>query len=166
MRKLFLLALLSLAVWAGKSQNVQLHYDLGGALYDKDLDGRPVLTSTVEMFKPDKWGSTYFFVDMDYTSKGIASAYWEIARELSFWKAPFSVHVEYNGGLSNQSSFNNAYLGGLTYTFNTKDFTKGFTLTGMYKYIQKSEKPNNFQLTGTWYVHFAKNGLCTFSGFA
>ena len=156
MRKLFLLALLSLAVWAGKSQNVQLHYDFGGALYDKDLDGRPVLTSTVEMFKPDKWGSTYFFVDMDYTSKGIASAYWEIARELSFWKAPFSVHVEYNGGLSNQSSFNNAYLGGLTYTFNTKDFTKGFTLTGMYKYIQKSEKPNNFQLTGTWYVHFCQ----------
>lgn len=37
MRKLFLLALLSLAVWAGKSQNVQLHYDFGGALYDKDL---------------------------------------------------------------------------------------------------------------------------------
>ncbi len=166
MRKFFVCALLSLAVWAGKGQNVQLHYDFGGALYDKDLDGRPVLTSTVEMFKPDKWGSTYFFVDMDYTSKGIASAYWEISRELSFWKAPFSIHVEYDGGLNNQSSFNNAYLGGLTYTFNSKDFTKGFTFTAMYKYIQKSEKPNNFQLTGTWYIHFAKNGLCTFSGFA
>ena len=36
----------------------------------------------------------------------------------------------------------------------------------MYKYIQKHREPNNFQLTGTWYVHFVKNGLCTFSGFA
>ena len=166
MRKLFLLALLSLAVWAGKSQNVQLHYDFGGALYDKDLDGRPVLTSTVEMFKPDKWGSTYFFVDMDYTSKGIASAYWEIARELSFWKAPFSVHVEYNGGLSNQSSFNNAYLGGLAYNWNSADFTKGVSVQLMYKYLAKyGAYTNSWQLTGVWRNTFA-NGICTFSGFA
>lgn len=60
MRKFFTLAVLLLAVFCGKAQNVQLHYDFGGALYDKDLDGRPALTSTVEMFKPDKWGSTYF----------------------------------------------------------------------------------------------------------
>ena len=59
-----------------------------------------------------------------------------------------------------------AYLGGATYTWNNPDFTKGFTLTAMYKYIQKHREPNNFQLTGTWYVHFVKNGLCTFSGFA
>ena len=69
MRKFFTLAVLLLAVFCGKAQNVQLHYDFGGALYDKDLDGRPALTSTVEMFKPDKWGSTYFFVDMDYKSR-------------------------------------------------------------------------------------------------
>ncbi len=75
MRKFFTLAVLLLAVFCGKAQNVQLHYDFGGALYDKDLDGRPALTSTVEMFKPDKWGSTYFFVDMDYKSSGVASAY-------------------------------------------------------------------------------------------
>ncbi len=51
MRKFFTLAVLLLAVFCGKAQNVQLHYDFGGALYDKDLDGRPALTSTVEMFK-------------------------------------------------------------------------------------------------------------------
>lgn len=73
MRKLFVLAALLAIVCQGKAQNVQLHYDFGGALYDKDLHGRPVLTSTVEMFKADKWGSTYFFVDMDYTSKGVAA---------------------------------------------------------------------------------------------
>ena len=48
MRKFFTLAILLLAVFCGKAQNIQLHYDFGGALYDKDLDGRPALTSTVE----------------------------------------------------------------------------------------------------------------------
>ena len=128
MRRLFVLAALLAIVCCGKAQNVQLHYDFGGALYDKDLHGRPVLTSTVEMFKADKWGSTYFFVDMDYTSKGVAAGYWEIARELRFWQPPFSIHVEYNGGASNSFSYNNAYLGGATYTWNNPDFTKGFTL--------------------------------------
>ena len=73
-----------------QAQNIQLHYDFGRSLYDKDLKGRPLLTSTVEKFHPDNWGSTYFFIDMDYTSEGVASAYWEIARELKFWKGPFS----------------------------------------------------------------------------
>ena len=71
---------------------------------------RPLLTSTVEKFHPDTWGSTYFFVDMDYTSEGVASAYWEIAREVKFWKGPFSAHLEYNGGLAKGFSYKNAYL--------------------------------------------------------
>ena len=81
---LFLCMLLS-AVPELQAQNIQLHYDFGRSLYDKDLKGRPLLTSTVEKFHPDNWGSTYFFIDMDYTSEGVASAYWEIARELKFW---------------------------------------------------------------------------------
>lgn len=80
---LFLCMLLS-AVPELQAQNIQLHYDFGRSLYDKDLKGRPLLTSTVEKFHPDNWGSTYFFIDMDYTSEGVASAYWEIARELKF----------------------------------------------------------------------------------
>ncbi|MDR0431001.1 MAG: DUF5020 family protein [Tannerellaceae bacterium] len=147
-------------------QNIQLHYDLGGSMYNKELNGRPVLTSTVEMFKPDKWGSTFFFIDMDYESKGIVSAYWEIARELNFREGPFSIHVEYNGGVTESFPFQNAYLGGLTYTYNSGDFTKGFAFSTMYKYIQKNDKPHNFQLTGTWYLHFFNDGLCTFTGFA
>ena len=62
-------------------------------------------------------------------------------------------------------SYKNAYLAGATYTFNNASFSKGFTLTAMYKYIQKHQSPNNFQLTGTWYVNFCRN-LLTFSGFA
>ena len=101
---LFLCMLLS-AVPGLQAQNIQLHYDFGRSLYDKDLQGRPLLTSTVEKFHPDTWGSTYFFVDMDYTSEGVAAAYWEIAREVKFWKGPFSAHLEYNGGLSKGMSY-------------------------------------------------------------
>lgn len=147
------------------AQNIQLHYDFGRSLYSDDLSNRPRLTSTVEKFHPDSWGSTFFFVDMDYTSEGVVSAYWEIARELQFWKGPFSAHIEYNGGVAKGFSFNNAYLVGPTYTYNNSTFTKGFTFTPMYKYIQKHSSPNNFQLTGTWYMHF-NDHLFTFSGFA
>ena len=165
MKKYLILILLFVGGMSAFAQNIQLHYDLGSALYEKELSGRPKVTTTVEMFKPDKWGSTFFFIDMDYTSKGIAAAYWEIARELRFWQNPFSIHVEYNGGTSNLFSYKNCYLGGLTYTYNNGDFTKGFSLEAMYKYIQKIENPNSFQLTGTWYIHFAQ-GKGTFTGFA
>ena len=64
--------LLLVALFSAPAQNVQLHYDFGKLLYksgDKDLSTapavRPSLTSTVEMFRPDDWGSTYFFVDMN-----------------------------------------------------------------------------------------------------
>ncbi len=164
MKRVLLIVGLFMMVLTGQAQNIQLHYDLGRSLYNNDelLKARPLLTSTVEMFKPDAWGSTYFFIDMDYTSDGVSSAYWEIGRELKFWKGPLSAHVEYNGGLN---YIKNAYLVGPTYTYNNEDFTAGLTFTAMYKYIQKHHKPNNFQLTGVWYWHFA-NRKCTFSGFA
>ncbi|MBQ7941557.1 MAG: DUF5020 family protein [Muribaculaceae bacterium] len=144
------------------AQNVQLHYDFGHAFYDELKDSRAKLTTTVEMFKPDKWGSTFFFVDMDYGDNEIKSAYWEISRELKFWETPVSIHAEYDGGLN---YIKDSYLAGLTYTYNNKDFTKGFTLTPMYKYICDNVSPNNFQLTATWYMHFG-NGKFSFSGFA
>ena len=58
---LFLCMLLS-GVPRLQAQNIQLHYDFGRSLYDKDLKGRPLLTSTVEKFHPDNWGSPYFFI--------------------------------------------------------------------------------------------------------
>lgn len=165
MKKTFLVLQLSLFCSLLFAQNIQLHYDFGRSLYSKDLSTRPRLTTTVEKFHPDRWGSTFFFVDMDYTSDGVVSAYWEIARELQFWKGPFSAHVEYNGGVAKGFSYNNAYLVGPTYTYNNPSFSKGFTFTAMYKYIQKHNSPNNFQLTGTWYINFHKH-LYTFCGFA
>ena len=60
---------------------------------------------------------------MDYKSDGVASSYWEISRELKFWKGPLSAHLEYNGGLP---YVKNAYLSGVTYSHDNAGFTRGF----------------------------------------
>ena len=146
-----------------EAQNLQLLYDTG----------RNCLTSTVEMFRPDSYGSTYFFVDIDYSPKA-SGAYWEVAREFCFWQDTdlswLSAHVEYNGGLTNTMSFNNAWLAGATYSGHSEDFTKTWSLSAMYKVIPGTiglngrRQVHNFQITGVWGINFA-NGWCDFSGF-
>jgi hypothetical protein len=149
------------------AQNIQLHYDMG-----KD---RNYLTSTVEMFKPDKWGSSFYFIDMDYGSadnQGVSRAYWEIARGLKFWKSPFEIHMEYNGGFGqfDYSVYNRAYqindawLFGGNYTWNNNVLSKVFTLQLMYKNIRARDN-TSFQVTGVWTFKFFKNKV-TFKGFA
>ena len=159
MKNKLLLAMLLVFSTATFAQNVQLHYDFE----------RGHFTSTVEMFKPDNWGNTFFFVDMDYNGANgeINLGYWEIARELKFWDAPISAHVEYNGGLTNGFSFGNAYLAGPSYTYLAKDFSYGITLMALYKYITltPTDKPHNFQLTAVWFYNML-DGKLTFSGFA
>lgn len=147
------------------AQNVQLHYDFG----------RKAATSTVEMFRPDGGGSTFFFVDMDYSPK-VSGAYWEIARELCFWQQSkvnwLSAHIEYNGGLNTAAgSFNNAFLGGLTYSGHSKDWSKTWSITASYKVIPGTiglngkAQPHNFQITGVWNLDFFNHWL-SFNGFA
>lgn len=144
------------------AQNLQVMYDFGS--------GRQNVTSTLEMFKPDKWGNTFFFVDMEFNGNDHqpSLAYMEIARCLKFWDGPISAHVEYNGGLLNAGPFgfpiNNAYLAGVDYGWNSKDFTKFLNLKLLYKSIQ-GKNANSFQLTGVWNLNFLKNKL-TVSGFA
>jgi hypothetical protein len=147
------------------AQNIQLHYDFGRPIYSRNLAERPRMTATIEHFGADKWGSTFFFVDMDLSSSGMKAAYTEIAREIQWWSGALSAHVEYNGGLNAAFSFNDAYLVGATYTHNNEDYTLGYTLTPMYKYIRKHHRPHNFQVTATWYWHFADK-LYSFSGYA
>lgn len=146
------------------AQNIQV-------LYDTERD---CVTSTIEMFRPDAFGSTFFFVDMDYTPK-VTGAYWEIARELCFWKDSkfswLSLHLEFDGGLNNVAgSFNNSWLAGLTYSGHSKDFSKTWSISAMYKLIPDTKdasgdaQEHNFQITGVWGINFAK-GWCSFSGF-
>lgn len=148
-----------------KAQNLQVLYDTG----------REQVTTTLEMFRPDAFGSTFYFVDMDYSPKAIG-AYTEIARELCFWQDTdwnwLSVHIEFNGGLNTAAgSFNNSWLAGLTYSGHSADFSKTWSLSAMYKAIpgtvglKGAKQPHNFQITGVWGISFL-NGWCSFSGFA
>ena len=57
MKRFFTLAIMVAAFCCANAQDVQLHYDLGHSLY-KNLSSRTSVTTTVEMFKPDTWGST------------------------------------------------------------------------------------------------------------
>lgn len=160
---------------AAPAQNVQLHYDLGHSLYN-DLGNRPSVTTTVEMFKPDTWGSTYLFTDIDYQRDGVAGAYWEIAREFNVTKnKQWAFHVEYNGGLNsdedtwNATRFQHAVLAGGAWNWHSADFSRTFSVQALWKYYFKNRhygaRPfNGFQLTEVWGIQFAK-GFCTFSGF-
>lgn len=160
---------------AASAQNVQLHYDLGHSLYN-DLGNRPSVTTTVEMFKPDTWGSTYLFTDIDYQRDGVAGAYWEIAREFNVTKnKQWAFHVEYNGGLNsdedtwNATRFQHAVLAGGAWNWHSADFSRTFSVQALWKYYFKNRhygaRPfNGFQLTEVWGIQFAK-GFCTFSGF-
>ena len=146
------------------SQNLQLHYDFGGLMHPDELGSRPRLTTTAELFKGDKWGSTFYFVDMDYADGGIRSAYWELSRELKFWEAPYSLHLEYDGGLSNRFSYNDAYLIGGTYAYHTPDYGFVLNITPMYRYNRGNRNAHAFQFTTVWSYTFS-HGLLTFGGF-
>ena len=168
MKKILFSALLVLASLPAFAQlNVQMHYDFAKALYGSELDNRPRWTATIENFKADKWGSTYFFVDGNFADNTLESAYAEFARELRFWEAPLAVHVEYNGGLSGNGSYNDAYLAGGAWNWANKDFSKTFSLQLLYKYLARQQvgSKHSWQVTTVWGIHFA-NGLCTFSGYA
>lgn len=146
------------------AQNVQLHYDFGHKTYE-EMRSRPSLTTTVEMFRPDRFGSTFFFVDMNYKESGVQSAYWEIARDIRFWNLPVALHLEYNGGLSNTMSYNDAYLLGTSFSYNNRSYTFGASLIPMYKYLSHAQRPHSWQLTGTWYYNFLDDRF-SFNGFA
>lgn len=169
MKKLFVFLFLSLFLSSSSllfSQNLQVHYDMG-----KD---RGYLTTTLEMFKPDKYGNTFFFVDFDHSTgnvKGVSLAYMEIARVFKTEKMPFGIQFEYNGGfgqfkagdVNNAFRLNDAWLGGIDYSINARDFSKGISFKALFKHI-RAKHDVSFQFTTVWYVDFANNKM-TFAGF-
>ncbi len=162
--KIFLIIVLFffMALSEAQAQNVQLLYDMGKE--------RKYLTSTVETFKTDKWGSSFYFIDFNYgygDVKGASLAYFEIARGLKFWKSPFELHIEYNGGFGQLKykgadgnfhayQIRDAWLFGGNYTWNTADYSKVFTLQAMYKNIRE-KNDLSFQITGVWSIKLFKN---------
>nr|WP_321405976.1 DUF5020 family protein [uncultured Carboxylicivirga sp.] len=152
----------------GIAQNVQLHYDFG-----KD---RKLVTTTFEMFKPDKYGSTFFFVDLDYSAdtrnveNGVSLAYMEIARSFK-WNEnqKFEPRIEFNSGNVTGFPIKNSWLAGAQYTFNSEDYSKILTLQANLKQIQDGKKDGDnltgFQLTAVWAVQLLE-GKVSLTGFA
>ena len=127
-RLAILLSVLTLAITAKAQTNIQEMYDFG----------RGHMTTTLEMFKPDQWGSTFFFTDI-YHANGLSvpsEFYTEISRSLNFWQnsslANLSLHVEWNGGIY----ANNAWLTGVEWMFHNDDFSKMLTIQLLYKDIR------------------------------
>ena len=167
-----------LAVGAFAQTNLQVFYDFG--------EDRNHVTTTLEMFKGDDWGSTFFFVDYDYYSQkyrneevggikihpntyGSRGSYFEIARALNFWQesslGALSAHVEFNAGVGFGSR---NWLFGAEYFLHNDDFSNTFTFELLYKtfsYDNASKLP--LQFTFVWGMNnlFGVEGL-KFSGFA
>ena len=69
MKKLLTIVLMAAAAISANAQNVQVHYDFGRHLYPDQEEGRQSVTMTLEQFKADKWGSWFYFVDVDFSNK-------------------------------------------------------------------------------------------------
>lgn len=151
--------------------NAQLFHDFGS--------DRKFQTLTLEMFKPDKWGNTYFFIDHDFNydqhvegpNLAPGGTYMEIARCLNLWQQSslkdLSFHVEYNGGITRSYPINNAWLFGIDYFIHSKNFKNTLNLKALYKTIQQKTADIPVQLTAVWAMNalFGVKGL-KFDGFA
>ena len=160
MKKAFLfVAIIATALCAKAQVNIQEQYDFN----------REHLTTTLEMFKTDNWGSTFFFTDIYHPL--IASMpqgyYTEIARGLNFWQntklGALSAHVEWNGG----QLANRAWLFGAEYFLHSEDFRYTLTCEVLYKNIIDGKQDVPLQFTIVWGCNdiFGVKGL-NFSGFA
>ena len=99
-----------------KGQNFQLHYDFAS--------DRQYFTSTLEMFRPDDKGATFWFVDFDYNQPGNKSAslgYWEFAR---YFKLPFkeglSATLQFNDGVAPWGPLGHIWLAGASLPVNLR----------------------------------------------
>ena len=127
------------------------------------------------MFKGDKFGDTFWFIDHYYAKSSqrpaLASAvngsYFEIERGLNFWQESalkdFSVHVEYDGSTWGAGIF---CFGG-KYFFHSADYSRMLTLYLMYDQhigVGRADVPVKF--TAVWGLNdlFGLKGL-NFKGF-
>lgn len=158
MKKIVFVAAMLLAMVGAKAQtNIQEMYDFN----------RGHFTTTLEMFKSDNWGSTFFFTDIYHPNQIMPTGYYtEISRALNFWHGTplnaFSLHLEWNGG----QFANNCYLFGVEYFLHNADYSNTFTFELMYKNIHGMNNYLPFQFTFVWGLSniFGANGL-SFSGF-
>ncbi|MBN1158549.1 MAG: DUF5020 family protein [Bacteroidales bacterium] len=171
--KRLLFILMAIIPVRGATQNLQLHYDFG--------EGRKYMTATVEMFRPDTFGSTFWFIDFDFNFPGsprsMSAAYWEISRDLYIPVLkklhPFEqlgLHVEYNDGFM---AFKDTadYIGAATYNsvlltgFSFPVSSGAFSITSqlLCRMPRGMNKPD-FQFTLVW-LRYLLNNRFLFTGF-
>jgi hypothetical protein len=157
-----------------RTQNLQLHYDFG-----KD---RKFFTSTLEMFKPDTLGYTFWFVDFDFNLPGnprsMSAAYWEISRDFyipGLRKNPafdqLTFHIEYNDGFTafkdtgdflGAASYNSVFLTGFSHPLRIGQFV--LTTQWLCRMPRGMDVPD-FQFTVVWFQPILK-GKVLLTGFA
>lgn len=182
------ICLCTLAINAGT--NIQVFYDFGseGTACANQRSNR--VTTTLELFYADNWGSTFSFIDLDYAihrndpNNTPFMAYMEIARCLNFWQnspaKDLSVQVEYNGGVGvwkepgsnilHGYGINHAALLGLNYCLHTADYKNIFNIELLYKFIvddyNKFRNAAPVQFTFVWNCDdFCTAPGLSFSGF-
>ncbi len=128
-------------------QNVQIHYDFGHE--------RNYITTTFEMFKSDKYGATFWFIDMDFDHghrKSMSLAYLEFARYFGFSSInPFSLTLQYNDGTSEFGSLGQVWLSGISFSFSMARLNLAPEL--LYRHQQGAEKAD-LQFTLVWLLSY------------
>jgi hypothetical protein len=147
------------------SQNLQLHYDFRHSLDRKNPIQRNFFVATFEMYEPDKLGSTFMFVDFEFSKErgNLNGVYTEIARAFKINDFPFQPHIEFNGGVGFGFVVENAYLAGLAYPFKCGNFF--FNTYLAYKYHNFAKASHDAQLTFVWDGNILNNKV-TIRGFA
>lgn len=172
MKKLILILLFAVPIKL-VAQNLQLHYDFG--------EDRKFFTATLEMFRPDTLGSTFWFIDFDFDFPGsprsMSAAYWEISRDFYIPGLkkihPFEqlgFHLEYNDGFTafkdtseyiGAASYNSVFLTGLSYPVNIGNVT---ITTQLLCRMPRGMDAPDFQFTLVWFQYLFK-GRILFTGF-
>lgn len=137
-------------------QNLQVLYDSGS--------GRNYVTTTLEMFKPDAFGSTFWFVDFNYNQPGNYGAsvgYLEIARVINLPYTKLQGTVQYNDGVAPWGSLGPVWLGGVHVPVKLPYFP--FSIEFLYRSNPHAESAH-FQTTVAWFKPFLGNRVTT-SGF-
>ena len=126
-------------------------------MYDKNF-----VMVTFDMFKADKWGSFYTFIDFEFTGeKGrIGTTYWEISRNQNIGDLPVKLHLEYDGGVTKGGSIPGSYFVGANYPLTIRKFNLGANLS--YKIHAFNHISHDAQLTLTWKInlHYAVLLIC------
>ncbi|MCQ2228593.1 MAG: DUF5020 family protein [Bacteroidales bacterium] len=171
-------AMLAGCVAASAQYNVQLHYDLGHNLYSDAEAQRQAVTATFEFLKPDRLGSTFMFIDLDFhgndtNNNGAMGAYCDLSRDFTVKHVNeannITAHFQYTGGLNTTAgSYQQAMMIGPAWQWHSMDFSRMFILQVSYKqyfkHLQNEAHPS-FQVATIWNINFAQ-GLFTFNGLA